>query len=309
MAESINLFNGYWSHRKTRRLIGLIGRGAAELPLRLWSYCNMHHASDGCLAGYSAQEIESIVEWWGKSGELVEALVKVGFLDELPTGGYASHNWQKRNPHAKVYHERAKAAAKARWEKKAGLSPPVMLEASTSNASALHCTGIESKTENGSVSVSRAGAGYFAFLIPDAKAIVDAYQREVGTAHPPAGARNAVLEILGNSEATKDELLAAIKAWAPACKRANADATKRMSAAKWFRDGCWRDFVGGDAVLNDPDAAAKARSDRMKADTERRRLEDAETLRQLQANPLPEGFSFSAEFERRQKEKRKAERS
>jgi hypothetical protein len=114
---------------------------------------------------------------------------------------------------------------------------------------------VESKTDNDSDSKkapppSRAGPGYFPFKTKDAKAVVDAYQREVGTEHAPAGALNAVLEIIGNDEATKEELLVAVKAWAPACRKANADPGKRMSAVRWFRDGCWRDFVDGDAVLN-----------------------------------------------------------
>jgi hypothetical protein len=112
----LNLDLDYFDHPKTRRLIGLLGRGAAELPIRLWAYCGKYHSLSGSLAGYSAQEIESIVGWWGKPGELVEALTRVGFLVE-GADGYRIHEWADHNGHIEVFKERAKGAAKQRWER------------------------------------------------------------------------------------------------------------------------------------------------------------------------------------------------
>lgn len=166
----------------------------------------------------------------------------------------------------------------------------------------------ELKIETGSVSHraenpnGRAPNGYFPFLGKDAKEVVDAYQRAVGTAHPPAGAQAAVLEILGNREATKDELLAAVKVWGPACKKANADPTKRMSAGKWFRDGCWRDFMG-DVVLNDPDARNQKRNDLLAMEAERRRIDAERYARELAEHPEIATASSLEEFERRRKAK------
>ena len=64
----LNLDLNYFDHIKTKRLVGLLGRGSEVLPIRLWCACGKHRAESGKLDGYSAQEIESLVEWWGESG-------------------------------------------------------------------------------------------------------------------------------------------------------------------------------------------------------------------------------------------------
>jgi hypothetical protein len=112
----LNLDLRYFDHIKTVRLVGLLGKGAAELPLRLWCYCGTHHAKDGNLAGYSAQEIESIVGWWGTPGAFVDAMVNVGLLDKTEKG-YKVHDWEEEQGHLISFHERAKAGAKERWDR------------------------------------------------------------------------------------------------------------------------------------------------------------------------------------------------
>ncbi len=121
----LNLDLDYFDHPKTRRLIGLLGRGAEVLPLRLWSYCGKFHSDDGSLAGYSPQEIESIVQWWGKAGEATAALLDVGTL-EPDVDGYRVHGWTEHQGHIKALRERAVKAARARWNKlnKPELIPP-----------------------------------------------------------------------------------------------------------------------------------------------------------------------------------------
>lgn len=125
---SLNLDLTYFSHPKTRRLVGLLGKGSEVLPIQLWCYCGMHHAESGRLAGYSAQEIEAICAWWGKGSEMVAAMLKVGFIEPLEgaEGGYQVHGWQEHAGHLAVYQERAKAARQAQLDKKrleAGLKP------------------------------------------------------------------------------------------------------------------------------------------------------------------------------------------
>lgn len=116
----INLDCDYFDHPKTRRLIGLLGRGAAELPLRLWTYCGKFHPESGRLAGHSAQEIESIVQWWGKSGDMVNAMLRVGFIEEEKDGTLSVHNFKDRQGHIAALKERGKKAAVARWAKLRG---------------------------------------------------------------------------------------------------------------------------------------------------------------------------------------------
>jgi hypothetical protein len=114
---SINLDLNYFDHPKTKRLVGLLGRGADVLPVRLWCTCGKHYPDSGELTGLTAQEIESQVAWWGQPGQMVEAMVKVGFLEKVDSG-YAVHDWQDHSGHLAVYRDRAKTAAKARWSKK-----------------------------------------------------------------------------------------------------------------------------------------------------------------------------------------------
>jgi hypothetical protein len=113
---SINIDLDFYEHPKIVRLVGLLGRGAAELPIRLWIFCAKFHRL-GALAGYSAQEIESLVKWWGKPGEAIEALLKVGLLEKADDGTFLAHDFAERQEHLTVYHEKAKHAANARWER------------------------------------------------------------------------------------------------------------------------------------------------------------------------------------------------
>lgn len=112
----LNLDLDYFSHPKTKRLVGLLGRGAEVLPIKLWSYCGKFHSEDGRLTGYTVQEIESIVEWWGKPGESVTALVRVGYLHN-EGDAFRIHQWAEHEGHIVAFRERAKVGAQARWSK------------------------------------------------------------------------------------------------------------------------------------------------------------------------------------------------
>lgn len=115
---ALNLALDYFDHPKTRRLVGLLGRGAEVLPIRLWCYCGKYHERDGSLTSYSPQEIESIVGWWGSPGKAVEAMVQVGFLDKASKGpGVTVHNWTSRAGHFAKYSEAARIGATARWNR------------------------------------------------------------------------------------------------------------------------------------------------------------------------------------------------
>lgn len=112
----LNLDLSYFDHRKTKRLIGLLGRGAEAIPIRLWCYCGTHHCGTGELADYSPQEIESLVGWWGKPGEMLPALLKVGFVSAADNG-YVVHDFLDHNGHLQAFKIRGKAMADARWKK------------------------------------------------------------------------------------------------------------------------------------------------------------------------------------------------
>ena len=130
----LNLDLDYFANIKTRRLVGLLGKGSEVLPLKLWCACGKYRPETGSLTGYSAQEIESLCEWWGKSGAMVEAMQRVGFLDLVSAENgappaYAIHDWAEHAGHLSAFKRRARAAAQKRW---ASYDP--MLQASLWNA-------------------------------------------------------------------------------------------------------------------------------------------------------------------------------
>ncbi len=77
----LNLDLDFFQHPKTKRLIGILGPGAELIPIKLWAYCGKYHAQDGMLSGYSYREVASLCEWVGDATILIQALIKVGFLD------------------------------------------------------------------------------------------------------------------------------------------------------------------------------------------------------------------------------------
>lgn len=146
---SLNLDLDYFNHPKTVRLVGLLGRGAEVLPVRLWCYCGKFHCDDGRLTNYSPQEIESLAGWWGKEGVMLEAMLRVGFMLKEESG-YAMHDWKEHQGHIKVFKVRAVNAAKKRWAK---LDASSMREAidehDSSNALAGQCSAYSSLSPAG----------------------------------------------------------------------------------------------------------------------------------------------------------------
>lgn len=133
----LNIDLNFFDHPKTKRLVGLLGRGSEVLPLKLWAYTGKVRAEDGRLVGHAAQEIESIAGWWGKQGEMIEAMLRDGtrFLDREEDGTFVIHDWLEHQGHLAAYKIRGRKAAKKRWESMAGQSldatsmPQAMLDA------------------------------------------------------------------------------------------------------------------------------------------------------------------------------------
>ena len=112
----LNVDLNYFEHPKTRRLEGLLGPGSDCLPIRLWCYCGRVHPENGTLKGYSGKEIESVCGWWGESGQMVDAMVKIGFLDA--TGeSYQVCGWLEHQGHIVSFQKRARFANRKRWGK------------------------------------------------------------------------------------------------------------------------------------------------------------------------------------------------
>jgi hypothetical protein len=112
----LNVDLDYFDHRKTKRLIGLLGRGAEILPLRLWAYCGKFHCEDGRFTGYSEQEIESIASWWGQGGLMLPAMVTADWM-ACDAVGWLMCAWEEHQGHLAAFKAKAKAMAKTRWDK------------------------------------------------------------------------------------------------------------------------------------------------------------------------------------------------
>jgi hypothetical protein len=106
------------NHRKTRRLIKVLGYEAFYSLVCLWAYVADNHPK-GNLNGYDEIEIEESAKWTGKSGEFIKAILdeKTCFLLKTDNG-YALRNWSKHQGwliNAPERRNKAKAAAEARW--------------------------------------------------------------------------------------------------------------------------------------------------------------------------------------------------
>lgn len=113
--------------------MGLLGPQAVCMPIRLWCHAGKYHCARGYLPGYSVQELESILAWTGEVGKLVEALLKIKFIDKM-RDGFKIHDWVEHSGHLNVFKRRAKTAAKARWDKYASSTPSSNAKHPSSNA-------------------------------------------------------------------------------------------------------------------------------------------------------------------------------
>jgi hypothetical protein len=117
MNNDIRLKVTFPTHRKTVKLIHLVGCEGFFSLLQLWCYTAQNH-SKGVLDGYDKDDIEIAAMWKGKRGEFLKAAIKVGYVKKIKNG-YEIHEWKEHNPyafHAEERSEKARVAAKKRWE-------------------------------------------------------------------------------------------------------------------------------------------------------------------------------------------------
>ncbi len=111
----LNLHVHYFTNIKTRRLVASLGPGAEVLPIKLWCHCCEHHPEDGILAGYTVDEIESLMDWRGTPGRALKAMVRLGFL-EPGENCFRVHNWLEYEGHISAFKRRSRAANETRWK-------------------------------------------------------------------------------------------------------------------------------------------------------------------------------------------------
>lgn len=119
--SSLNFDVNYFDHFKTKRLIGILGKNAELLPIKLWAYCAKIHPETGRLDGYSVREIEFLMGWDGEQGKAVTALVLVGFLKEHfrspgnDACAFSINDWFEYQGHLRAFKERSRKANRKRW--------------------------------------------------------------------------------------------------------------------------------------------------------------------------------------------------
>lgn len=115
----IRVMTGFFSHRKTIRLRSLIGNDAYWLPIRLWAYA-AENQPDGNISSYSDSELETLLGFSCASSNassnatsIKQVLMDSGFIDSQGL----IHDWKDYNSYHLMYSERAKNAARARWDR------------------------------------------------------------------------------------------------------------------------------------------------------------------------------------------------
>ena len=112
------------NHHKTKRLKRALGSdGIVSLVfLWLWVAENRPH---GELRGMDETDIAVAAQWEGEPGIFISALCELKFLDRKRSL-YLVHDWQANNPwasDAQARSDKARKAAKAKWEKRNGNIP------------------------------------------------------------------------------------------------------------------------------------------------------------------------------------------
>jgi uncharacterized phage protein (TIGR02220 family) len=105
-------------HPKVRRLIKQSGYAAFYSLIKLFSMTAKLYQK-GLLKDCDIEDIEFFSGWRGKSGEFVQSLLDVKFLDYTESG-YEIHDWKDHQPwifHAPERSKQAKEAISIRWAK------------------------------------------------------------------------------------------------------------------------------------------------------------------------------------------------
>lgn len=112
MSLFIRLDCSFFRHRKTLRLRALIGDAALWVPPALWAYA-AEHQPDGNMAEFTAKELALAIGYMGDAPSMLQALLQASFLD----ADMKIHDWSQHNGYHALHKEKARNAAKARWEK------------------------------------------------------------------------------------------------------------------------------------------------------------------------------------------------
>lgn len=89
---------GLYKHRKIKKLISRVGFEGPWRLVGLWLYAR-ESRPNGVLHGMTAEDIELEVDWSGKAGALVSALLECRWLDK-DGDTFVLHDWAEHQPFA-----------------------------------------------------------------------------------------------------------------------------------------------------------------------------------------------------------------
>jgi len=125
--KDVRVAVGYPRHKKTKRLLRLLGEKGVVAHITLLCYVGEFNP-DGNLFGMSNEEIADAAGWTEDPDTFVSTLIDpVGYLDDVPGRGKRIHDWNDWNgyaAHAKQRSASAKKAARARWARSNGSCDP-----------------------------------------------------------------------------------------------------------------------------------------------------------------------------------------
>ena len=123
MNKDIRLLTTFPRHPKSIKLKRILGTWEPVIVLWLWAAENK---PSGDLKGMENEDIAIAANWQDDPLLLIDALLKVRFLENTDNGAYCLHGWKKHNAYAansEKRSEKARLAAQARWNKRLGECP------------------------------------------------------------------------------------------------------------------------------------------------------------------------------------------
>ena len=121
MTSDIRISVCFRNHRKRKKLKRILGDGYLDYLVDFWIGVSLHRSS-GELSGWDDGDIADEAGWLGEPDVFVSAMIESGLLEKAGDVYYCHdwENWQGWVCGAEARSEKAKKAAKARWDKRNG---------------------------------------------------------------------------------------------------------------------------------------------------------------------------------------------
>ncbi len=118
MNSDIRIQTTFPHHPKTKKLKRKLGADGVLSLIYLWIFIAQNRPN-GDLSGLNEEDIAIASDWEGDTKQYIDALISIGFLDRKGNL-LVIHDWEENNPWAagaEARSEKARKAAKARWDK------------------------------------------------------------------------------------------------------------------------------------------------------------------------------------------------